>query len=273
MKIYRNMSQAELNAGYNNLAAVAESQKWVADWPERSKPVRARSDAVLDIRYGDAPRCLLDYFSCGIPSAPLFIFFHGGYWLRNHKDMFSFIADGPLSHGFNVAVPGYTLAPEARLSDIVSEAQRTVSFLTQSAERLGFQRDRIIVGGWSAGGHLAASLMDHANVHGVFGISGIYDLEPITFCDLNEILNLTEEEVKRLSPIRTVGGRAAPFKLAYGGEELPELQRQSSDFADTVVKVGGTAEVTRLAEHHHFSILDELSNPAGQLVAILCSMK
>lgn len=273
MKIYRDMSQAELNAGYNNLAAVAESRYWVSRWPERSKAVRARSSTVLDIRYGDAPRCLLDYFPCGVPDAPLFIFFHGGYWLRNHKDMFSFIAEGPCAHGFNVAVPGYTLAPGARLSQIVSEAELSASFLAKSAAWLGFRLDRIIAGGWSAGGHLAATLMDHPNVRGVLGISGIYDLEPIALCDLNETLDLSTEEVERLSPIRMIGGRAAPFKLAYGGEELSELQRQSSDFVDAVVKAGSAAEVIQLAGHHHFSILDEFSNPTGQLVEILSLMQ
>jgi arylformamidase len=187
--------------------------------------------------------------------------------------MFSFIAEGPLAHGFNVAVPGYTLAPGARLSQIVSEAELAVSFLAKSAERLGFCHDRIIAGGWSAGGHLAATLMDQPNVRGVLGISGIYDLEPIALCDLNETLDLSADEVERLSPIRMVGGRAAPFKLAYGSKELPELQRQSNDFADVVVKTGSAAEAIRLAAHHHFSILDELSNPTGQLIEILSSMK
>lgn len=111
MKIYRDMSQAELNAGYNNLAAVAESRYCVSRWPERSKAVRARSSTVLDIRYGDAPRCLLDYFPCGVPDAPLFIFFHGGYWLRNHKDMFSFIAEGHVHMASTLQCPAIRWLP------------------------------------------------------------------------------------------------------------------------------------------------------------------
>ena len=271
-KIYRGMSQAELDAAYNNLAAVPDSQSWIAGWPERSQPIRARPDAALDIRYGDAPRALLDYFPCRTPNAPLFIFFHGGYWLRNHKDMFSFIANGPLAKGFNVAVPGYTLAPQARLSQITAEATLAVNFLVKSAEWLGFRRNRIIAGGWSAGGHLAATLMHHSDISGVLGISGIYDLEPIALCDLNETLDLSTEEVERLSPIRMVGKRAARLKLAYGGDEVSELQRQSIDFAEAGCKADAAAEVIRLKGHHHFSILDELSNTEGQLVKILSSM-
>jgi arylformamidase len=269
MKIYRGMSQAELDAAYNNLAAVADSQSWIAGWPERSRAVQARPDAALDMRYGDAPRALLDYFPCGAPGAPLFVFFHGGYWLRNHKDIFSFIAEGPLGNGFNVAVPGYTLAPEARLSQIVAEAALAVDFLAGSAHRLGFDRTRIIAGGWSAGGHLAATLMNHPDVSRVLGISGIYDLEPISLCDLNATLDLSADEVERLSPIRLLSKSSAPLTLAYGGEELPELQRQSADFAAAGKRVGAAVEAIRLSGRHHFSILDELSASDGQLVRML----
>ena len=56
----------------------------------------------------------------GLPGQPLFVFIHGGYWQRNDKETFSFVAEGPGAIGINVAVPGYTLAPEATLADIVA---------------------------------------------------------------------------------------------------------------------------------------------------------
>jgi len=52
------------------------------------------------------------------------VFIHGGYWQRNEKERFSFIVPGPRAHGINVAIPGYTLAPDARLTDIVAEIAR-----------------------------------------------------------------------------------------------------------------------------------------------------
>src|SRR6516162_3337520 len=100
--IYRGMDRAALDAAYNNSAAV-----------------RASPRARLDIPYGSRPRARFDYFPCGKARAPLFVFIHGGYWQRNDKDMFAFIADGPRAHGIDVAVLGYTLAPDIRLADIV----------------------------------------------------------------------------------------------------------------------------------------------------------
>jgi arylformamidase len=100
---------------------VADSPEWLARWRERSAIVRASPGARVDIIYGARSRARLDYFPCGKKQAPLFVFIHGGYWQRNEKETFAFVADGPRAHGIDVAVPGYTLAPQARLTDIVEE--------------------------------------------------------------------------------------------------------------------------------------------------------
>ena len=104
-----------------------------------------------DLRYGRRPRETLDYFPGKSKDAPLFVFIHGGYWQRNEKERFSFTALGALAHGINVAVPGYTLAPEARLTDIVAEIRASLTFLVERARDLGFDRDKIFVGGLVGG--------------------------------------------------------------------------------------------------------------------------
>ena len=68
----------------------------------------------------------------GVTGAATLLFFHGGYWQRNAKEGFSFVAEGPLAHGFHVAVAGYTLAPEATMDDIVREARSRVGFTSIS---------------------------------------------------------------------------------------------------------------------------------------------
>jgi hypothetical protein len=47
----------------------------------------------------------------------LLVFIHGGYWQRNEKKRFSFVAAEPGSRGINVAVPGYTLVAAHCRSD------------------------------------------------------------------------------------------------------------------------------------------------------------
>src|SRR5262245_33173391 len=121
--IFRGMDRSTLDAAYDNSAAVADSPEWLARWRERSAIVRASPGARLDIVYGARPRARLDYFPCGKKQAPLFVFIHGGYWQRNEKETFAFVAAGPRAHDIDVAVPGYPLAPQVRLTDL-GEAMR-----------------------------------------------------------------------------------------------------------------------------------------------------
>src|SRR5882762_10209821 len=185
--IYRGMDQAALDADYNNSLAVPDSAERMARGRERSVAVRAATPArLLDVAYGSRPRERLDYFSSGATKPPLVVFIHGGYWQRNDKDMFAFIADGPRPHGIDVALVGYTLAPDVRLTDIVAEIRRSLSYLAEHAADFGFDRDQLFVGGWSAGGHLTAMVADHPACRGGIPVSGIFDLEPIALCYLDE---------------------------------------------------------------------------------------
>lgn len=263
--IYRGMTRAALDAAYNNSAAVADSERWLERWRRRSDEVRGSPGARLDIAYGPKERTRFDYFPSGRAGAPLFVFLHGGYWQRNSKDMFAFVAEGPRQHGIDVAVVGYTLAPAARLSEIVREVSEALAFLHGNAAVFGFDRRALCVGGWSAGGHLAAMSCSHPAVHSALAISGIFDLEPIALSYINDRLRLDAGEVAALSPARTLRSGMAPMAVAVGGDELPELQRQSTSFQGVADSLGVAMALHVLPGHHHYSILDEIARPDGAL--------
>jgi arylformamidase len=269
--IYRGMDRASLDAAYNNSAAVADSPQWLARWRERSAILRgaASQGRLLDIPYGRRPRARLDYFPAGTGKSPLFVFIHGGYWQRNDKDMFAFVADGPRAHGIDVAVVGYTLAPEARLTEIVAEINEALSFLSERADDFGFDRERMYVGGWSAGGHLTAIVSGHSAYRGGLPISGIFDLAPIALNYLNEKLALDPSETANLSPLRVLSGHMPPLRMFVGEKELPELKRQSATYADAAHQRALPVELEVLPGHHHFSILDEIRRPDGAITHAL----
>ena len=269
--VYRGMDRAALDSAYNNSAAAADSPQWLERWRERSALRRAGPGACLDIAYAARERTSLDYFAAGVTGAPLFVFLHGGYWQRNAKEMFSFVAQGPNLRGIDVAVVGYTLAPTARLFEIVDEVDRAIEFLAVNAAQFGFDPQRLVVGGWSAGGHLASMASARPPVSGALCISGIFDLEPIALCYLDEALRLDHREIELLSPIRRTHLGAAPQALVVGGHELRELQRQSADYAEVARHAGLRVRPRTLPGHHHFSILDELSAD-GALTAELLSL-
>jgi len=60
--LYRGMDRAQLDAAYNNSAAVPERDAIVADWAARSAKVRREYTGHLDLAYGNTPRERLDLF-------------------------------------------------------------------------------------------------------------------------------------------------------------------------------------------------------------------
>jgi arylformamidase len=265
------IDRAALDAAYNNSAAVAESAALMADFRARSDALRARHGEALDLRYGPDERNRIDYFAADA-QGPVLVFIHGGYWQMRAKEDFSFLALGPLAHGMHVAFVGYTLAPAKRLSGIVDEVQAAITWLVERAGEFGGDPARLFVSGWSAGGHLAALSLDDPAVAGALAISGIYDLEPIRLCYINDKLRLDAAEARRLSPLHRMPARSAPLVIAFGGDELPELRRQSETYAAARGRAGLPGRLARLAGHNHFTILEELASPDGALTQLVCEL-
>src|SRR3954451_24896312 len=112
-----------------------------------------------DLRYGAAPRALLDYFPAPASAQRpgLFVYIHGGYWQELSKEQSAFIAPAWHAAGFACATVGYTLAAQGRVPAIVSECRSALTSLHRQADVLGFDNQAIVVAGSSAGGYLAAA--------------------------------------------------------------------------------------------------------------------
>jgi arylformamidase len=265
---WRGMNQQELDRGLNNGAAVAGSGDIVAGWDRRSAELRARHSDHLDLRYGPRERNRIDFFKAAA-NAPTLLFIHGGYWQMRAKETFSLFAEGPMTHGINVALIGYTLAPEATLDEIVAEINRGLDYLADQLPALGGDPNRIAVSGWSAGGHLTAMALSHPRVKGGVAISGIYDLEPIRHSYLNEKLGLDEATSHRNSPILEAGGPMKPLALTAGSGELPLLRRQTADFAGHRAKYGLPVSYEEIPGADHFTILNEMLAPTGRITLMI----
>lgn len=263
-EVWNGFTRSALDIAYNNTAACPHAAETLASLAAHSEATRAQYCAARDVAYGPKERQRFDILSCGQNEAPLLAFIHGGYWQRNHKDMFTAMANGPLAQGFDAALIGYTLAPEASLTDIVAECEAAIrAILVETGPR------RLIVSGWSAGGHLAARLVEMPEVDAALAISGVFDLEPIRFGELNEKVRLTVEESAAESPLHRLAYAVKPVVVAFGTGELSELQRQSQDYLLARKKLGLPGRLLPLAGKDHFTILAELADPQGALASAL----
>lgn len=86
---------------------------------------------------------------------PTLLYIHGGGWVGGSKD-FMFLHFLPyLEKGFAVVNVGYRLARTALAPAAVEDGRCALRWLIGNADQYGFDTDRIVVSGHSAGGHLS----------------------------------------------------------------------------------------------------------------------
>lgn len=265
---WRSMNQEQRDLGLNNSAAVAGSAEIVNGWEQRSAALRERHSAHLDLRYGPRDRNRFDFLNVA-DGGPTLVLIHGGYWQMRSKETVAWFAEGPMAHGINVAVIGYTLAPDATMDEIVAEIHRGIDALVEQLPALGGDPDRIVVTGWSAGGHLTAMALSHPKVKAGLAISGIFDLEPIRHSYLNAKLKLDEAMSRRNSPLLQSAGPTAPLALVVGGAELPQLRQQTADMAAFRASHGLPVSYEEIPGADHFSVMLELGSPTGRITTLI----
>ena len=257
------LSQAERDAAYNNSAAVPDSPVLNAAREMGASVFRMSNPAHLDLRYGKRERNTWDLFPQADPDAPCVVFIHGGYWQRNAKEQFSNLIAGPYARGWSAALPGYTLAPDASLTEIVAEINAALDWLGVHGPAHGINGP-VVLSGWSAGGHLTAMCLGHPLAKAGLAISGVFELGPVRDTYLNEKLRLTEEEVVSLSPMR-LPLADKPLAFAYGTAELPPLVSDSRDLHALRSAAHLPGALIPVPRANHFTIVHELRDAEGIL--------
>jgi arylformamidase len=258
------------NAAYDNNAAVANSARLIDERNRESAAYRAAHPTNLDLPYGPAERTAFDLYSASDPKAPCLVFIHGGYWQRNSREVFACFAEGPAAAGWSVAIPGYSLAPQATLTAIVAQIGSALDWLAEHGARYGIEGP-LIIAGWSAGAQLAALHLSHPRIVAGLAISGIYDLEPLRDTSLNGALKLTDAEIADFSPLR-LPAVDKPLTIAFGNAELPTLVHDAWRLHELRCREGAPGQILPIDSADHFSILRDLQRPGGALVRAAASL-
>ena len=228
-----------------------------------SAVLRAQRSQHIDVAYGPGDRNKWDIFPGNDLKVPCLVFIHGGYWQVSTRERYSCLIEGVLTRGWSAALPGYTLAPAASLTQIVQQIRSSLDWLAAEGGTHGIAGP-IILSGHSAGGHLTAMVLDHPSVRAGLAIAGIFELGPIRDTYLDERLKLTDQEIGTLSPLR-LSSVSKPFAITYGTAELPALVRDSREYHAHRARSHLPGSLIPIPKANHFTILGELRSPNGAL--------
>ncbi|MGA7983821.1 MAG: alpha/beta hydrolase [Burkholderiales bacterium] len=266
-----------LSREYNNRALVPDHPQYFARWAEGSARARATMACYLDRAYGSAAGEKLDIFPARKGDGSVLMFIHGGYWRSLDKRDFAYLAPAWVDAGVSLVVVNYDLCPQVTVEEIVRQMLRASAWLYRHAEEYGMDEDRLFVSGWSAGAHLTAMMMaalwpvydaqlPKDLFKGGLAVSGIYDLRPLAQVDfVNADLHLDEASALKVSPAFLPPATRAPVYTCVGGAESSEFKRQNALLAQRW-KSAVSGDIA-MQGHNHFSVIDELANPASALFA------
>lgn len=260
----------DATTAYNNADHIPDADGYIERWSEEARLWREREAAVgrarLNHAYGPGERQKMDVFHPAGPAEGLVIFIHGGYWLRFDRGYWSHFAAGATERGFAVAMPSYTLAPEARIRDITREVASAVTVASELV------RGPILLTGHSAGGHLVSrmgcrdvTLPDdvRGRLQHILPISPVSDLRPLMDAEMNATLGLDADEAEAESPVLHATPDV-PVTVWVGAEERPVFLDQ----AHWLSEAWGAIE--RVAPgRHHFDVIDDLRHADSPMMAAL----
>lgn len=263
---------------YTNGANIPRGEAWPAAWVEPAKTFReallAEGRARLDLSYGEKPRNRFDLFLPEEAPKGLVVFVHGGYWQALDKSYWSHLAAGSLAHGYAVAMPSYTLCPDVRVGDIVTEIAAAI------ADAAGEIDGPIHLTGHSAGGHLVTRMVAAGSplvqpvrerVRTVVSISGVHDLRPLVRTGLNGKLQLDTQEASAESPVLMMPSAGTRLFCWAGGNERAEFIRQNALMASLWLGLGAETGAYVEPDRHHFNVIDGLADPGHPLTLTLLS--
>ncbi len=261
---------------YNNRGHIEGAESYPPRWASEAAAFRDRLAAAgraqLDIPYGATARERLDLFLPEGVALGLVVFVHGGYWRAFSKSDWSHFAGGALAHGWAVAMPGYTLCPQIKVSGITRQVAAAIAVAARS---LG---GPIRLAGHSAGGHLVARMACEApplpeavaaRIVSVLSISGVHDLRPLLRTAINGDLRLDRAEAMAESPALLTPREGIPVTCWVGADERPEFRRQNALLANVWTGCGAATREVEEPGKHHFNVIEPLADRDSALVAAL----
>ncbi|MFO1274057.1 MAG: alpha/beta hydrolase [Rubrivivax sp.] len=274
--LYRQFAtQAEIDAQYDVEKSVPDFTVYARHYIEESRLARHRLRCSLDVPYGPTRDETLDIFPAAAPGAPVFVFIHGGYWRMLSSKEFSCVALGLHELGITTVVVNYALCPKVTVDEITRQMRAAVAWVLRRIDRHGGDQSRVVLGGHSAGGHLTAMCLqtDWAGDYGLppdplagaVMVSGLFDLRPLRWSNMQPALQLDDGVIQRNSPLFHVRPCRTPALISWGADEPDEFRRQSDDFLAAWQAAGNRARRWPQEGRNHFDAIYGFEDPKSPL--------
>lgn len=231
-------------------------------------------------------------------NTPLIVFIHGGGWIGNDKyaDMgyMPNTINAMLESGFAIASIDYRFAMQAVFPAILQDCNKAVSFLFDNADKYKFDKNRIALMGFSAGGHLA-SLMgtsQNNNVKSLYfpdtyrpfkykAVVDFYGPTDLVLLPGNEDAKSPEglligaapllkpDLAKSASPITYIDKNDPPFIIFHGEKDNIVSNKQSKLLSAWLNHFGVKNELTIVKDAPHFGTMYDVEEIRTKVIYFL----
>ncbi len=229
---------------------------------------------------------------------PLVIWVHGGGWLSNDKyaDM-SYMKNTireMINNGYALASIDYRFSTQAVFPAQIQDCNQAIGYLYENATRYGFDKNRFVLMGFSAGGHLA-SLVGLATNNKIPKFYVGSKPTPFTFRAVvdfygpSELVSLRSSEdekspeglligaapltrpdlAKTASPVTYVDKNDPPFLIIHGEKDEQVPYQQSKLLSSWLTISGVPNEFVLVKDAPHFGEMFDTESVRTKVLAFL----
>ena len=244
-------------------------------------PTQIPVESIDSIPYAEEnPFQKLDVYlpATGDKPYPTILAIHGGGFIARSKALYKLIARHYARQGYAFVAINYRLAPRDSYPAQVADSFCALAWLHENQDKYGFDPNRVIVTGGSAGGYLAAMLgtIEDPNIYmkdcpheypsgeavqAVVIYYGLYDFTNIDdYPDHGgsltsfwgaEYEDISAEKLEEMSPIKHIDGSEPPFIILHGTADTSVPSVMSERFAEALEQAGVDVELVLLPDVGH----------------------
>ncbi len=218
------------------------------------------------------------------------ILLHGGAWRYGDKSMMEIFGPELAGHGFVVLAPEYRLLGQAPWPAQIEDVKTSILWTKAHAASLDIDPEKVVVQGFSAGGHLALMAGGTANSQEFKGkgtgeqsdsVAAVVAFFPAIEFTLDNRMpgissaskllgeSATEEAARKASPIHYASQQFPPTFLLHGTADKMISCVTSQRMFNALHETGGMVELHLYPGHtHEFARLPSMMAPTQAEVAL-----